>query len=108
MLHGSDIYQDKEEISEKLDIEEEEGRETGSIATELESLTQQSSKSQLITTTNIQDDYDSNMRSLIITFIISATYTILSFFLPILKKIPILAIIYRSIIYGTSNHLRHI
>ena len=89
VLHGSDIYQDKEEISEKLDIEEEEGRETGSIATELESLTQQSSKSQLITTTNIQDDYDSNMRSLIITFIISATYTILSFFLPILKKIPI-------------------
>ncbi|KAF6069744.1 OPT oligopeptide transporter family protein [Candida albicans] len=89
VLHGSDIYQDKEEISEKLDIEEEEGRETGSIATESESLTQQSSKSQLITTTNIQDDYDSNMRSLIITFIISATYTILSFFLPILKKIPI-------------------
>ena len=25
VLHGSDIYQDKEEISEKLDIEEEEG-----------------------------------------------------------------------------------
>lgn len=87
VLHGSDIYQDKEVSDEKIliDEEEEEG-ENG-----LENLTQQSSKSRLITatTTSIQDDYDSNMRSLIITFIISAAYTILSFFIPILKKIPI-------------------
>lgn len=37
----------------------------------------------------IASNYESNIKSLIITFTISATYTVVSFFFPILKAIPI-------------------
>ncbi|KAL6454089.1 hypothetical protein SBY92_003548 [Candida maltosa Xu316] len=74
VLHGTEIFHDKEEPHEKEEQDE---------------LTQQSSKSQLLSVEEEKEEYDSNIRSLVVTFIVSATYTVISFFIPILKQIPI-------------------
>ncbi|KAG5420002.1 OPT8 [Candida metapsilosis] len=70
VLHGTEIYEEEEE---------EESSKVGSP------LQPQTSTSQLIEST----DYNSNMKSLTYTFLVSSVYTIASFFFPILKRLPI-------------------
>ncbi|KAI5963228.1 OPT8 [Candida pseudojiufengensis] len=77
VLHGTEIYDDEDDTKE--DPEEDEDDLNKSV------LQRQTSSSQLLESIN----YNSNMRSLTATFIISSIYTIASFFLPVLKKIPI-------------------
>lgn len=75
VLHGTEIYES--------DMEEEEEDVTKN--TNESPLQQQTSTTQLIEST----DYNSNMRSLTYTFLVSSAYTLISFFFPILKKVPI-------------------
>lgn len=75
VLHGTEIYES--------DMEEEEEDITKN--TNGSPLQQQTSTTQLIEST----DYSSNMRSLTYTFLVSSAYTLISFFFPILKKVPI-------------------
>lgn len=74
VLHGTEIYES--------DSEEEEDHTKSQNESPLQ---QQTSATQLIEST----DYNSNMKSLTYTFLVSSFYTILSFFFPILKKVPI-------------------
>ncbi|CAK9441428.1 uncharacterized protein LODBEIA_P52960 [Lodderomyces beijingensis] len=85
VLHGTDIYEDEsdEELDQtKKDPEEQPEEEEEEVDYRL---TQQTSTSQLLEPSN----YKSNMASLIVTFTISAIYTLASYFFPILKKLPI-------------------
>ncbi|RLV96618.1 putative oligopeptide transporter [Spathaspora sp. JA1] len=71
VLHKSEIYQDESDEEEDLEL---------SQSTSIES--NRSTKS-------IPDTTSSHIKSLLITFSISATYTLTSYFIPILKNIPI-------------------
>ncbi|KAI5957883.1 OPT8 [Candida margitis] len=75
VLHGTEIYES--------DNEEEE--EDVTKTTNGSPLRQQTSTTQLIESS----DYNSNMRSLTYTFVVSSIYTLASFFFPILKKVPV-------------------
>lgn len=98
VLHGTEIYHDKEEHIQKHNIDREQQSlhdlVNHNAEQEEDDLTQQSSKNQLIEQSDNDDDdeddnYNSNIRSLLITFTISSVYTIVSYFLPILKQLPI-------------------
>ncbi|KAI5950285.1 OPT8 [Candida jiufengensis] len=78
VLHGTEIFEDEE--PEKLKSQEEEDSLNKTPVLE-----RTTSSSQLLESIN----YQQNMKSLSLTFIISSIYTITSYFFPILKNLPI-------------------
>ncbi|KAG7662118.1 OPT8 [[Candida] subhashii] len=93
VLHGTEMFDDSKPEENSTDPKDEEGEphplgyndDHHDIHCHIQSPT-------LVPVTSIEEleeDYDSNMHSLISTFTVSATYTILAFFFPILKQIPI-------------------
>lgn len=98
VLHGSQIYHDKEDHVEKIHEDQERQSPNESMVQDTgdDILTQQSSKSHLLEPKDNNDDedddkedYNSNIRSLSITFTVSSVYTVVSYFLPILKQLPV-------------------
>lgn len=88
VLHGTEMYDDKPD--EKPDIADAVQHNEYITASSYEDQLIESPR--LIPVTLIEElehDYDSNMKSLMTTFTISATYTLVAFFFPILKQIPI-------------------
>ncbi|KAI3404967.2 OPT8 [Candida oxycetoniae] len=96
VLHGTEVFEDESDEEAKGEEEEEAeeqlknlqgggGGGGGGGGVDFPSLQRETSTTQLLKAT----DYNSNMQSLGITFGISAVYTIVSFFFPILKRLPI-------------------
>jgi OPT family oligopeptide transporter len=85
VLHGSQLYHDKEEHLEKN--EDAEGHQPDGA--DEDGLTHQSSKSQLIELRDDEQDYNANIKSLVVTFAVSSVYTVTAYFLPILKQLPV-------------------
>lgn len=98
VLHGTEIYEDESDEERNDDDDDEndknDDRENGKNNNQRDSIfdearvpeiERQTSLTQLLDKT----DYRGNMLSLIITFSVSAVYTLASYFIPMLKKLPI-------------------
>lgn len=116
VLHGSQIYHDKEDHVEKIHEDQERQSPNESMVQDTgdDILTQQSSKSHLLEPKDNNDDedddkedYNSNIRSLSITFTVSSVYTVVSYFLPILKQLPVFGTYLSKTTFGTYNHHQH-
>lgn len=81
VLHGTNIHSDSPVLQQtnKQNIEENSIQNNG-----VSSIEEYDSKPD-----DLENNYNTNIKSLIVTFIVSAFYTIISFFIPILKTIPI-------------------
>lgn len=79
VLHGTNIHTEPAAAPQSQDAEED-VVETEDNQTVVESDSKSSED---------ESNYNSNIKSLIITFIVSASYTIISFFIPVLKTIPV-------------------
>lgn len=78
VLHGTELIDNDSVIENEIIRDEEHTPLTNAIHTEEE-----------FSTLSNTDTYNSNLKSLTLTFIVSAFYTLLAFFFPILKSLPI-------------------
>ncbi|GEQ70842.1 hypothetical protein JCM33374_g4522 [Metschnikowia sp. JCM 33374] len=101
VLHGTELYDEKQvkrplheaDFGSEFGSNSDFGSEFGSDSDSFESYHRggviRPSDSNGLKHLKVQHAYRSNMRSLVVTFIISATYTILAYFVPFLKSLPV-------------------
>lgn len=108
VLHGSTLYNEEEELKKQInssdindnEISDNNNCESNSLTGQSPDIsndsTQSSESSSLIPKSHYDlqkqmdiENYKSNIKSLVITFLISASYTLISYFLPFLKNLPI-------------------
>lgn len=83
VLHGTKIYNEDEEKLRR------EGNDSLLVPNDDPGAVAASKKAQKEVSESEERDYKSNIRWLLVTFMVSATYTVLSYFFPFLKNIPI-------------------
>lgn len=87
VLHGTDIYDDIEPVSDTASVDSKtSGQSDGTVARCGVICPLDSNGLKLY---QIEKTYRSNIKSLAVTFMVSAVYTIVSYFLPFLKSLPI-------------------
>lgn len=87
VLHGTDIYDDEEPVSDRASADSKGSIESDGTVARCGVICPLDSNG--LKLYQIEKTYRSNIKSLAITFAVSAVYTIGSYFLPFLKSLPI-------------------
>ncbi|KAK6457776.1 OPT oligopeptide transporter protein-domain-containing protein [Scheffersomyces xylosifermentans] len=95
VMHGTEIYDDEKEIADLKRKDNPASKASMSqdmesfLASEDETNVNSVNETNSIISSSSGNSYNSNINSLVVTFLVSAAYTLLSFFVPILKNLPI-------------------
>ncbi|KAK6202837.1 OPT oligopeptide transporter protein-domain-containing protein [Scheffersomyces amazonensis] len=90
VMHGTEIYSDEDEkkLTKPLSSSSSSSPKKPSLSEDIEQYLVAQEPTPQPVASNI-NSYSSNLHALLITFSVSAAYTLLSFFFPILRNIPI-------------------
>lgn len=87
VLHGTDIYDDRELVSDTASADSKVSQDSDGTVARCGVICPLDSNG--LKLYQIEKTYRSNIKSLAITFTVSAVYTVMSYFLPFLKSLPI-------------------